>query len=95
MVKAATKIEEVEVRKPEELMIDSWNSVVDALINLKEKFEEHKRFYHPNRGVIKLLHPLDQRVLHRRIHRQRFEYFLEDITRDARLALEQLRIGGK
>lgn len=93
MAKTETVVKkEAKVLTPGEELVASWNRVVDLLIELEEAWEVHKVSYYKNRTGIVDLHPVQQRILNRVVHRQPFQFFLDDVSRDARTGVKKLRI---
>jgi len=76
-------------------MIESWNAVVKLLVQLEVAWKKHRKTYYRHKGELRFLHPLQQRILKRVVHRQPFHFFLDDVSRDARTGVKKLFIKEK
>ena len=84
-----------EPKTDQQKLIDSWNGIVNELLKLEEMWKKHILAHKEYQHTIHLMHPLDQRIMQRILHRQIFRYFLEDIAAEGRVGFDQLLTGGR
>lgn len=75
-----------------DVTIQTWNLIVNKLIEAQKLWELHKVQYKKSINEIYTLHPESQRVLHWVVHRQKYEDFLDHVTRNVRTGLDKLII---
>jgi len=96
---ANVETKKVEVPKPEPEpgleLIQSWNRVIKILIDLEGAWKEHRKTYEAYKREIWIMHPKHQMILNRVIHKQPFHFFLDDVSRDARVNVKNLLLNEK